>query len=205
MKKLLSIILAVFLVTSVAVFSGCSNGNGGAEETTAAEETTQAAEEETTEAAEETTEAAEAKDVPKVAGKVESWGQVAAVLVPEGMSFSKGAYGDEADETAVTISDESAPLNHYYLIDVMTSDEIEDSLTASKEINEEYGIEDVASFTEGKNEFSGITYGEKDSFKVYILSMKSGDKTGMVTLSVKEGDDLSSDEVRAVLASIEIK
>jgi hypothetical protein len=32
MKKLLSIILAVFLVTSVAVFSGCSNGNSGAED-----------------------------------------------------------------------------------------------------------------------------------------------------------------------------
>ena len=197
MKKYIAIILAAVLVASVAVFGGCSKGTGGGETTTAAGETTEAV----TEAE---TEAETQQDVPEVAGETQSWGKISSVLVPEGLTFAKGAYGDETDENAVTISDEAQPLYHYYLINVMTPEEIQDSINASKEMNEEYGIEDVAEFKEGNNTFSGITYGEEGTFKVYILSMSAGDKSASVTISVPQGTDITSDEVRAVLASIEL-
>ena len=191
MKKYLAIILAAVLLVSACILGGCSKGGSGTEESTtgAAADTTEAAEDTTTSAV-------------QVPGEVQSWGKISSVLVPEGLTFAKGAYGDETDENAVTISDEAAPLNHYYLINVMTAEEIQDSINASKEMNEEYGIEDVAEFTEGSNKFSGITYGEEGSFKVYILSMESGGKTASVTVSVPDGTDISSDEVRAVLYSI---
>lgn len=198
MKKLLSVVFAVMLVAGAVVLGGCSNGTGGEETTTAAagETTTEAVTEATTEEA--------AKDVPEVAGETQSWGKISSVLVPEGLTFAKGAYGDDTDENAVTISDDAQPLYHYYLINVMTPEEIQDSINASREMNEDYGIEDVAEFKEGNNTFSGITYGEEGTFKVYILSMAAGDKSASVTISVPQGTDITSDEVRAVLASIEL-
>ena len=201
MKKLLSVLLAAILVVSGAMLGGCAKKAAEETETTTA---AQSAEGETkAEEASETTEAPAKSEAVTVPGEVQSWGKIS-VLVPKELKLKKGAYGDETDENAVTLYEEKDELHHYYLINVMSPDDIQSSIDTTKEMNTEYNIEDVAEFKEGENTFSGITYGD-ETFKVYVLKMTNGDKSASVTVSVQNGTDLKTDEVRAVLGSIAIK